>query len=81
MSEIETLEIIRQNIKTHHMAVDMWDGTTSEERAAYREQFAVMTKAIAALREQQEREKGCEHCRGWDKRCGASFCPMCGRPL
>ena len=37
--------------------------------------------AIAALHEKQEREKGCEHCRGWDKRCGANFCPMCGRKL
>lgn len=37
--------------------------------------------AITALREKQEREKGCEHCRGWDKRCGANFCPMCGREL
>ena len=37
--------------------------------------------AIAALKEQQERERGCEHCRGWDKRCGANYCPMCGRKL
>ena len=37
--------------------------------------------ALTALREQAEREKGCEHCRGWDARCGANFCPMCGRKL
>ena len=37
--------------------------------------------ALAALKEQQERERGCEHCRGWDKRCGANYCPMCGRKL
>lgn len=37
--------------------------------------------AMQALREKQERSKGCEHCRGWDSRCGASYCPMCGREL
>lgn len=37
--------------------------------------------AIEALREQAERSRGCEYCRGWDKRCGASYCPMCGRRL
>jgi len=36
---------------------------------------------LNALREQQERSKGCEHCRGWDSRCGANYCPMCGRRL
>ena len=34
-----------------------------------------------ALEKAGERGTGCEHCRGWDKRCGASFCPMCGREL
>jgi hypothetical protein len=28
-----------------------------------------------------ERSKGCDHCRGWDKRCGANYCPMCGKRL
>ena len=28
-----------------------------------------------------EANKGCEHCRGWDSRCGANYCPMCGRKL
>ena len=37
--------------------------------------------AIEALREQQERSKGCGHCRGWDSRCGANYCPMCGKRL
>ena len=37
--------------------------------------------ALSALKEQQDRERGCEHCRGWDKRCGANYCPMCGRKL
>ena len=37
--------------------------------------------AISALREQAERSKGCDHCRGWDKRCGANYCPMCGKKL
>lgn len=36
---------------------------------------------LNALREQVERSKGCEHCRGWDSRCGANYCPMCGRKL
>ena len=34
-----------------------------------------------ALEKAQERGQGCEHCRGWDKRCGANYCPMCGREL
>lgn len=34
--------------------------------------------ALAALREQQERR---EYCRGWDSRCGANYCPMCGKRL
>ena len=37
--------------------------------------------ALAALREKAERSKGCEHCRGWDSRCGANYCPMCGKRL
>ena len=37
--------------------------------------------ALTALREKAEREKGCDHCRGWDSRCGANYCPMCGREL
>ena len=28
-----------------------------------------------------ERGSGCEHCRGWDSRCGANYCPMCGKRL
>ena len=42
---------------------------------------AVNTMAIEALREQAERSRGCDHCRGWDSRCGANYCPMCGREL
>lgn len=41
----------------------------------------IVKTALTALREQAEREKGCEHCRGWDSRCGASYCPMCGKKL
>jgi hypothetical protein len=37
--------------------------------------------AVEALRKQAERENGCEHCRGWDSRCGANYCPMCGKRL
>ena len=34
-----------------------------------------------ALEKAEERGTGCEHCRGWDKRCGANYCPMCGKAL
>jgi len=34
-----------------------------------------------ALEKAEERGQGCEHCRGWDKRCGANYCPMCGKRL
>ena len=37
--------------------------------------------AISALRAQQEREKGCNYCHGWDKRCGVNYCPDCGKEL
>lgn len=37
--------------------------------------------AIDVLCEQAERSKGCEYCRGWDNRCGANYCPMCGKKL
>ena len=40
-----------------------------------------MLELCDALEKAEERGTGCEHCRGWDKRCGASFCPMCGREL
>ena len=40
-----------------------------------------MMLAAEALREKQERSKGCEHCQGWDSRCGANYCPMCGKRL
>jgi hypothetical protein len=53
---------------------------------------AVNTMAIAALREQQAREKGCDYCGLIYKLDGASygtdsviiknrFCPMCGKRL
>lgn len=53
------------NIKNH--------GKTMTEQDAF--------VIIQALHETAEREKGCEHCRGWDTRCGAKYCPMCGRKL
>lgn len=37
--------------------------------------------ALAALYEKKKRQNGCEHCRGWDNRCGANCCPMCGKKL
>jgi hypothetical protein len=45
------------------------------------EQLCSAETALAALREQAERSKGCDHCRGWDKRSGANYCPMCGKKL
>jgi hypothetical protein len=56
MDTIEILGIIRQNIKTKHMAEDMFGEKTAAEREAYREQFAAMTKAIEAIREQEQRK-------------------------
>lgn len=56
MDTIEILEVIRQNIKTAHWAKDMFGDTTAEEREAYREQYAAMTKAIEAIREQEQRK-------------------------
>ena len=50
-------------------------------RAELDEQKEHFTVGVEVLREQAERSRGCEHCRGWDKRCGANFCPMCGRRL
>lgn len=37
--------------------------------------------ALSAMHEQAEKSRGREYCRGWDKRCGASYCPMCGKRL
>ena len=49
---------------------------------SYYEKLSEMYRAaIPAIKEKVEREKGCEHCRGWDTRCGAKYCPMCGRKL
>ena len=45
------------------------------------EQKEYFIVGVEALREQAERSRGCEYCRGWDKRCGASYCPMCGKRL
>ena len=45
------------------------------------EQKGYFVVAVEVMKEKQEREKGCEHCRGWNKRCGANYCPMCGRLL
>ena len=62
-----------QAIKSLENIVEYWSCKPTEQQAA--------ELAITALREKQERERGCEHCRGWDKRCGANYCPMCGRKL
>ena len=83
MNEIETLKIIRQNIKTKHMVKDMFDGSTKEERDAYRQQFSAMTNAIEAICEKREREKGCNACHGSfaDENVSERYCAHCGQKL
>lgn len=62
---------IERAIRELQLYVDVrWDRTND-----------MFNLALAALREQVERSKGCEHCRGWDSRCGANYCPMCGKEL
>ena len=53
MSEIDTLGIILQNIKTKHMARDMWGDITECERDAYREQCSVILRAIEVFQERE----------------------------
>ena len=60
------------------LAEELYSEDIKRELIEQRE-FAVT--ALAALQEKLARESGCEHCRGWDMRCGANFCPMCGRKL
>ena len=47
----------------------------------YLDHISALRMGITALKQQQEREQGCEHCRGWDSRCGANYCPLCGKDL
>lgn len=42
------------------------------------EQFLdALEMATTALREQEQREQGCEYCKVW----GGRYCPMCGKRL
>ena len=50
-------------------------------QAELTEQKQHFVVALEVMHEKAKCEKGCEHCRGWDKRCGANYCPMCGRKL
>ena len=43
--------------------------------------YLMLDELCDALEKAETRGKGCEHCRGWDKRCGANYCPMCGKAL
>jgi len=45
----------------------------------FRHDHAALMAAIEII--EAERSKGCDHCRGWDKRSGANYCPMCGKKL
>ena len=59
---------------------------TVEPDEFYNAAFIIRSRIILpelcdALERAEERGQGCEHCRGWDKRCGANYCPMCGKAL
>ena len=73
---------IKKAIKTakenYITAIHDADGDNSKYE---KDQLKFYKLVICALQEKVEREKGCEHCRGWDTRCGAKYCPMCGRKL
>jgi hypothetical protein len=49
-------------------------------KANLAEQKEYFITALEAMKK-AEQKKGCYHCRGWDSRCGAKYCPMCGRKL
>ena len=60
------------------------DGSVSYAKIAEDDLHTVLEalpELVDALEKAQTRGKGCEHCRGWDKRCGASFCPNCGAKM
>lgn len=44
----------------------------------WEEMMEVRDLALSALREREERSKGCPVCDKWED---ANFCPHCGRPL
>ena len=59
---------------------------TEAREQAQRRSLSLATRDLLnglcdALEKAEERGQGCEHCRGWDKRCGANYCPMCGKRL
>ena len=78
---IEFLQEKQRSLKCAHMMKSMDGEATEKDIDEYREEFALYRLALTALKQQQEREPGCEHCRGWDSRCGANYCPLCGRDL
>ena len=67
-----------------HMGVKVNSDVTKEAIACgmLEEGNKVKIKQIKVTpRKTYELCKKCEHCRGWDNRCGANYCPMCGRKL
>ena len=53
---IERLNNINQTAKIKHMAQDMWDGTTPEEREEYQLNFKAVRMAIEVLEEKLKGE-------------------------
>lgn len=56
------------------------DECSEDLKANLAEQNEYFITALELLKK-AEQKKGCDHCRGWDSRCGAKYCPMCGRKL
>lgn len=59
---------------------EIMEECSEDLKADLAEQKEYFITALEVLR-QAGQKKGCEHCRGWDSRCGANYCPMCGRKL
>ena len=79
MSGIEkAIEYFEDAVRESDEIIDECSEALKAELTEQKQCFVV---ALQALQEKAKRQKGCEHCRGWDERCGANFCPMCGRKL
>jgi len=77
MDEIEkAIEYIENAITELEAGILVYSAQLKDEFIEQKHHFET---ALIALKEKQERDKGCEYCRGWDKRSGANYCPMCGR--
>lgn len=52
---VNSLVIIRSNLKTKHFASAMCDGASKEEIDDYRETFAALTRVIIFIRSQEKK--------------------------